>query len=125
MARRMPLGPNPVALQLDQFKTDINTAAVATLLRVQARVVDLSPVDAGEFRRAWEVQIEGLVKSVLNSSAYAAMIEYGGWKKFNMPGPKTTKEGFSRQAPAGVISVVRDEIPGIFQEELAKARKRG
>ena len=100
-------------------KTIVVNSAVLTY----AKIKELTPIDSGNIRKAWEIDLgsgysriqskgaggaKGLVSgyilgdtiTIRNQEPYAQKLEYGGYGD----GPKTVG-GFSTQAPAGMMRV--------------------
>lgn len=116
------------------------------VLKIGENVVRLSPVDTGRFRGNWQLSIDSTISSSLtrqdltgdntlseiaaivrnftagqiaylqNHVLYGHDIEYG---TYNGPTPKVTEEGFSRQAPAGVVRITEERFLRIVNEAVA------
>ena len=66
-------------------------------------VVELSPVDTGEFKSAWEFNvISNDIIEIYNPLEYASFLE----------------DGWSEQAPDGVLQVAIEDLPSILQSYL-------
>lgn len=59
--------------------------------------------------------------AMANHKPYAQVLEYGGYPG---GGPRTTTEGFSTQAPEGMVGISVEEFDGIV-EKWAKKTKSG
>ena len=100
------------------------------------RVVEKTPVDEGTLRRSWVPSIgapatgtsgekplqfaltvkAGEVIYLTNNQPYAGVVEYGGYPNQPKGGAEKTINGYSTQAPAGMV---RTSIP----ETIAWANK--
>ncbi|QLB44475.1 HK97 gp10 family phage protein [Mannheimia pernigra] len=109
-----------------QQKADkaLRAIALQTLIRVQKK----SPVDTGQLRRSWTVALNGFPSSykgsdtvpsnakfgdvivIATNKPYAPMLEYGLYP--NPPKKPTgkTKNGYSIQAPNGMVRITVQEM---------------
>lgn len=117
------------------------------VIMVGESVVTLSPVDTGRFRGNWQLSIDapstsslvrydqdghvtladitskaktftaGQVAYIQNHVLYGNDLEYG---LYNGPTSKVTDEGFSRQAPAGMVRVTEAQFLEIVAEAVRK-----
>jgi hypothetical protein len=68
---------------------------------------------------------------IQNNAPYINMLEYGGYPKnpkhngFNAKGFSKTKDGFSRQAPNGMVGVTMIEANEIFDAVARKVKEGG
>lgn len=115
------------------------------VIKVGESVVRLSPVDTGRFRGNWQMTIDstagssllrydqdgqstinaiantansftaGQVAYIQNHVLYGADLEYG---TYNGPTAKVTDEGFSRQAPAGMVRVTEAQFLNIVNDAV-------
>ena len=115
------------------------------VIKVGERVVRLSPVDTGLFRGNWQLTIDaeqsdviqrldtsgnaaitaiaskannltaGQVAYILNHIEYGYDLEYG---TYYGPTAKVTEDGFSRQAPEGMVRVTEAEFIPIVNEAV-------
>lgn len=70
-------------------------------------VVEHSPVDTGAFQEAWELnQIADDIWEIFNPLEYASFLE----------------DGWSDQAPNGVLQPALDELPSIIQSYAGRGR---
>jgi hypothetical protein len=71
-------------------------------------IIKLSPVDTGNFRDAWELnQVAGDIFEIYNSTEYASFLE----------------DGWSVQAPNGVVEVALQKLPGIIRKYIKRKPK--
>lgn len=96
----------------------IRHASVSMLSKVQMR----SPVDTGEFRRAWTLTEKAPFHFVVsNGMPQAQVIEYG---LFTDKGETDkTIQGFSKQAPKGVARVSIEEVRNEFNGRKSSDRE--
>lgn len=107
----------------------VRVIALQTLIRVQNK----SPVDTGQLRRSWTVAINGFPSSyngdhsgihqikygdiivIATDKPYAPMLEYGLYP--NPPKKPTgkTKNGYSIQAPQGMVRITVQEIQAFIR----------
>jgi|APAga8741243762_1050094.scaffolds.fasta_scaffold41092_2 hypothetical protein len=114
-------------------------------IKVGESVIMLSPVDTGRFRGNWQLTIDGtsansLVRYDQDGSSTLAMLAskansftagqvayiqnhvlYGydlEWGTYNGPTQKVTEEGFSRQAPAGMVRVTEADFVRIVNDAV-------
>jgi len=115
------------------------------VIKVGEKVVRISPVDTGLFRGNWQLTVDeetsgvlaredqtgdstvaaiaskankltaGQVAYILNHIEYGYDLEYG---TYNGPTAKVTEEGFSRQAPEGMVRVTEAEFTSIVNEAV-------
>ena len=127
-----------VSLKMDNIFKDV-------VIEVGSSVIRISPVDTGHFRKNWQLQLEGeqtsevagfdttgasalaaivakannlsagQVAYILNHVEYGYDLEYG---TYNGPTAKVTEEGFSRQAPEGMVRVTEAEFTSIVNEAV-------
>lgn len=127
------------ALQLSEFarKAGRNADLVVQKVAVDilSRVVKRSPVDTGRFRGNWQVTI-GLPASgnvATNDKSGAQAINSGaavlasfqiGPSIFitnNLPyGPRLEYEGWSKQAPAGMVRITVAEYEGLIRKAIGE-----
>ncbi|WCO82129.1 hypothetical protein vBPpSSYP_147 [Pseudomonas phage vB_PpS_SYP] len=114
-------------------------------IKVGESVIMLSPVDTGRFRGNWQLTIDGtsansLVRYDQDGSSTLAMLAakansftagqvayiqnhvlYGHdleWGTYNGPTQKVTAEGFSTQAPAGMVRVTEADFIRIVNDAV-------
>ncbi len=127
------------------FSNLSDTVFRVTVIKFFGQVVEASPVDTGRFRANWFVTISApsvrvqpnsektedevnrrIVRKVnssigarifylTNNLPYAEVIEFGGYPQ----GPKV-QNGFSRQAPKGVVRVTAKNFSRIFDENARR-----
>lgn len=115
------------------------------VIKVGEKVVRISPVDTGLFRGNWQLTVDeetsgvlaredqtgdstvaaiaskankltaGQVAYILNHVEYGYDLEYG---TYNGPTAKVTEEGFSRQAPEGMVRVTASRFTSIVNEAV-------
>jgi len=109
-------------------------------LRAFEGLVTKTPVDTGLARASWQVA-EGTpagagmgmtvaalsgteVVYLTNALPYIPVLEYGGYPQRPGGTLKVTPEGFSRQAPQGMIGVTVEELRALAAELGAQIRLR-
>lgn len=115
------------------------------VIKVGEKVVRISPVDTGLFRGNWQLTVDeetsgvlaredqtgdstvaaiaskankltaGQVAYILNHIEYGYDLEYG---TYYGPTAKVTEEGFSRQAPEGMVRVTASQFTSIVNEAV-------
>lgn len=105
----------------------VRKIALDTFKKVQSK----TPVDSGQLRRSWTVSV-GEAPSVFNGSnevinnakfgntlyiatdkPYALTLEYGLYPK---PGGRKTNDGFSIQAPKGMVRITVQEMEALLKK---------
>ncbi|MDH3003505.1 HK97 gp10 family phage protein [Pasteurella multocida] len=99
------------------------------------KVKQKTPVDTGQLRASWTVSVNGMPQnydgdiSALNTAKfgdsliiatdkpYAPMLEYGLYPK---PGGIKTENGFSIQAPQGMVRITVQEMQAWLRSNLGK-----
>ncbi|MGC6344878.1 HK97 gp10 family phage protein, partial [Pasteurella multocida] len=99
------------------------------------KVKQKTPVDTGQLRASWTVSVNGMPQnyngdtSALNTAKfgdtiiiatdkpYAPVIEYGLYPK---PGGIKTENGFSTQAPQGMVRITVQEMQAWLRSNLGK-----
>lgn len=107
----------------------VRVIALQTLIRVQSK----TPVDSGALRRSWTVALNGFpsgyngdqtaiyqikygdVIVIATNKPYAPMLEYGLYP--NPPKKPTgkTKNGYSVQAPKGMVRITVQEVQAFIR----------
>lgn len=130
---------------VDQVETDFNTALAAAALQLFGKIIERTPVDTGILRSNWQTTLvspsaqavgstsnaAGRARSVLNgytggaiyftnNMPYAYVAEYGGWGRGAGATNKTTRDGYSVQAPNGMVRISLAE----FTDHLNEAARR-
>lgn len=130
---------------VEETETKVDDVLQTIAIKIGEMVVTLSPVDTGRFRGNWQMSIDSpasssllrtdqdghatiaAIASVANSFTAGQMayiqnhvlygndIEYG---LYNGPTEKVTDEGFSRQAPAGVVRITEGQFVKIIQDAV-------
>ena len=122
-------------------------ALAATALDMFSDIVDLTPVDRGILRGNWQVQINSPASSEIetdrdpippartilskyrggsiyfsNNKEYAMTAEYGLWGTGAGATNKTTRDGYSVQAPYGMVRVTLENFTQTLKKN-AEANK--
>lgn len=127
-----------VSLKMDNIFKDV-------VILVGESVVRISPVDTGLFRGNWQLTVDGeesnelnrldptggaalasitsraqglkagQIAYILNHLEYGYDLEYGA---YNGPTAKVTEQGFSRQAPEGMLRVTEARFISIVEEAI-------
>lgn len=130
---------------IEQTRSDIDNVLQTVVLLIGQSVVTLSPVDTGTFKGNWQLSIgetidnslirqdptgeqtlndiaskvtqftAGQVAYIQNHVLYGNDLEYG---LYNGPTQKVTDEGFSRQAPAGMVRVTAARFSQIVDQAV-------
>lgn len=130
---------------VEDTQTAIDNTLKTIAIKVGESVIMLSPVDTGRFRGNWQMTIDSPATSSLvrydqtghstlhdlaskaNSFTAGQMayiqnhVLYGHdleWGTYNGPTQKVTEEGFSTQAPAGMVRVTEGEFLRIVNEAV-------
>lgn len=134
-----------VSQWIEETEVKIDDILQTIVIKVGTMVVRLSPVDTGRFRANWHLSIDSesgvsstgfdqegqstinLIASKANSftAGQVAYIQnnvlYGNdleWGLYNGPTQKVTADGFSTQAPAGMVRVTEAEFMNIVNEAI-------
>ena len=143
-----------VRLDLPKFKQQVEAASkeIVVDLDVIVRAVALNlfddiikqtPVDTGALRGSWVLSVNHIAASggdttssaqtklssaglgdivyISNHLPYARVIEYG---EYPGKGPKTTADGYSTQAPRGIVRVCVQRQAMKFRREIRKIGRR-
>lgn len=130
----------------EETEVKIDEILQTIVMKIGETVVRLSPVDTGRFRGNWQLSIDSTTSSSLvrqdptgtstlsdiaakvngftagqiaylqNHVLYGYDIEYGTYRG---PTDKVTEEGFSRQAPDGVVRITEQRFLRIVNEAVA------
>lgn len=130
---------------IEQTENRIDDVLQTIAIKVGESVVRLSPIDTGRFRGNWQMSIDstatssllrydlngqptinaiasvansftaGQVAYIQNHVLYGTDLEYGN---YNGPTAKVTDEGFSRQAPHGMVRVTEAQFLNIVNEAV-------
>lgn len=130
---------------VEKTEVRIDDILQTIVIKVGESVVRLSPVDTGLFRGNWQMTIDSgssssllrydqtgdstlaAIASIANSftAGQVAYIQnhvlYGDdleWGLYNGPTAKVTDEGYSRQAPAGMVRVTEGQFLNIVNEAI-------
>lgn len=129
----------------EDTETRINDTLQTIAIQVGKSVIMLSPVDTGRFRGNWQLTIDSpatsslvnydqsggatiqdlVAKASLFTAGQVAYIQnhvlYGHdleWGTYNGPTQKVTDEGFSTQAPAGMVRVTEQQFMRIVNDAV-------
>lgn len=132
---------------VDDTKQTIDNILQDVVFMVGESVVTLSPVDTGRFRGNWQLSIDSTASSSLvryDQDGHTTLAEikstaktftagqvayiqnhvlYGNdleWGLYNGPTQKVTEEGFSTQAPAGMVRVTEAQFLEIVAAAVRK-----
>lgn len=130
---------------VEHTETQIDDVLQTIVFKIGESVVRLSPVDTGRFRGNWQLTIDGTSSSSLvrydkdgqstineiaskansftagqvayiqNHVLYGNDLEYG---LYNGPTAKVTDEGFSKQAPSGMVRITEMQFSNIVAEAV-------
>lgn len=130
---------------VENTETKIDNVLQTIVFKVGESLVTLSPVDTGRFKANWQLGIDagsansfnsfdqsgtstiaeiaskaktftaGQVAYIQNHVLYGYDLEYG---TYNGPTQKVTDQGFSRQAPHGMVRVTEARFTEIVNEAL-------
>ncbi len=133
---------------IETVETSYNETFMATALDMFSSIVKLTPVDKGRLRANWQVDINSMPSGEVsgtdktgnkaiskanskidqfkkgsiyfaNNLPYADVAEYGLWGTGESSTGKTNKQGYSIQAPSGMVRVTLTS----FEQALKKAAK--
>ncbi|MEG1625117.1 HK97 gp10 family phage protein [Pseudomonas sp.] len=115
------------------------------VISIGGSLIRMSPVDTGRFRGNWQFSIDapasgtlsnidregdstlarivgdsiefkaGTTAYIVNNLPYALVLEFGG---YNGPTEKVTDDGYSRQAPKGMVRVTKARFQRIVEEAI-------
>ena len=133
---------------VEETQSHIDNALQTMVLLIGRSVVTLSPVDTGRFRGNWQLSIDetidnslvrydpegtqtlndiartanrftaGQVAYIQNHVLYGNDLEHG---LYNGPTAKVTEQGYSRQAPAGMVQVTEAKFLKIVEQAVKLA----
>lgn len=136
---------------IEQTEHRIDETLQTIVMKVGESVVTLSPVDTGLFKGNWQLGIDhstnaslvrhdesgydtladmarkvnsftaGQIAYIQNHVLYGNDLEHG---LYNGPTDKVTDEGFSRQAPAGMVRITEQRFTRIVNEAAALHREQ-
>lgn len=107
----------------------VRVIALQTLIRVQSK----TPVDSGALRRSWTVALNGFPSSyngdqtiinqikfgdvivIATNKPYAPMLEYGLYPSPPKKPTGKTKNGYSVQAPKGMVRITVQEVQAFIR----------
>ena len=117
----------------------MDTVVRKVTLELFKRVVLRSPVDTGRFRGAWEVMIGGAVvkggtipaldktgaSTILAAATAVRSIQAGQQATIlnRLPYGPRLEDGWSKQAPAGMVALALVEFSGIVSVAASEARR--
>lgn len=135
-----------IARWVEETQVKIDDTLQDIVLLIGKNLITLSPVDTGLFKGNWQLSIgtgtnssllrhdptgsaalsdlstnvrsftAGQIAYIQNHLTYGYDLEYGN---YNGPTSKVTDEGFSRQAPSGVLRVTEARFLRIVNEAIA------
>lgn len=85
-----------------------------------ATVTDRTPIDTGNAKDSWHIEGDNSKYKIWNSAPYFYVLEYGLFPNPPIKGAGKTSNGFSTQAPQGIIGITIVEAPQILQEVVRK-----
>lgn len=130
---------------VEETETNLDDILQTIVIKVGESVIRLSPVDTGRFRGNWQLSLDrgsdssllrydqsgqqtinalasiatsftaGQVAYIQNHVLYGNDLEYG---LYNGPTKKVTDEGFSRQAPAGMVRITELQFASIVADAV-------
>lgn len=130
---------------VESVETSIDDTLQTIAIKVGESVIMLSPVDTGRFRGNWQMTFDApassslvrydqvgestiqMLASKVNSftAGQVAYIQnhvlYGHdleWGTYNGPTDKVTENGFSNQAPYGMVRVTEEQFTRIVEEAV-------
>ena len=80
---------------------------------IKDKASSLTPVDTGALKRAWTAELAkrlGDSSHVRNGLPYAVTVEYGDYPNPPKGGEGKTVDGFSKQAPQGMLRPAVDAV---------------
>ncbi|HDR0635842.1 HK97 gp10 family phage protein [Pasteurella multocida] len=126
-------------IDIAKFREKFSNKADLVLRKVgietYERVRQKTPVDTGQLRASWTVSINGMPQTyngdlsalssvkfgdgiiIATDKPYAPALEYGLYPK---SGGRKTKNGFSIQAPHGMVRITVQEIQAWLKSNLGK-----
>lgn len=134
-------------------KRNLNACCREIVLEISTRIVLRTPVDTGRARGNWQLglnrlptgtlevrnasragslvgefsglQVAGNVTYFVNNLPYIGVLEYGGYPNPPKGGEGKTVNGYSRQAPQGMVRVSVQEVSDIVRRGIEKGMKNG
>lgn len=130
---------------IEETEVKVDDILQTIIIKIGTSVVRLSPVDTGRFRGNWQLTLDGTssssslnydtdgqrtidaISSIANSFTagqvayiqnhvlYGNDLEYG---LYNGPTAKVTDEGFSTQAPSGMVRVTEAQFLAIVNDAV-------
>lgn len=130
---------------VENVQTKVDDILQTLVIKVGESLIRMSPVDSGRFRGNWQLGIEsgttsslnrfdpdgtstlqelaskansftaGQIAYIQNHVLYGYDLEYG---TYNGPTQKVTDEGFSRQAPHGMVRVTETRFMELVNEAI-------
>jgi hypothetical protein len=141
----------PVDGWWEKQKDKIKAARTGYAINILNKVIDRTPVNTGAARANWKVILKGHrarfnkkftdadaakaegaavlegagiddVVSIKNNAPYINMLEYGGYPNPPKKGTGKTINGFSTQAPNGIVGVALAASSKMFADAVIKLR---
>lgn len=138
---------------VEKTKRNLNACCREIVLEISTRIVLRTPVDTGRARGNWQLglnrlptgtlevrnasragslvgefsglQVAGNVTYFVNNLPYIGVLEYGGYPNPPKGGEGKTVNGYSRQAPQGMVRVSVQEVSDIVRRGIEKGMKNG
>lgn len=116
---------------------DVSEIARVSIIRVGNRVITASPVDKGSFRNQWNTSINSISRdtskpdsrggadSINELASEISDLKLGATAYFTNPmpyGPRLEYDGWSEQAPNGMLRVNTDLWEMIVNQEVEKRK---
>jgi hypothetical protein len=129
------------SLQLDAFvkkaKADADTVVRQSTLSVLSSVVKRSPVDTGRFRGNWQTTIDSPASGTVGQDDKSGSLAIGAglaalagvkagettWIVNNLPYAQRLENGYSTQAPAGMVKLTVNEFNKYVAEAVAQVQQ--
>jgi len=105
-----------VAAWVAKVKAKSERVCDAVADEVFKRVKERTPVDTGALRDAWVLERKDSRITITNGKPYARVVEYGMYPRNPVGGEGKTSNGFSTQAPSGMVGVTIEELPQILKQ---------
>ena len=134
-----------------KINANIDDIITATCLDISTKIIQRTPVDTGRLRGNWQATIGAVATSsslsrdktgqstiakaatvseqapgniffLVNNLPYARVAEFGEWGTGPGATDRTTRDGFSIQAPYGMVRVTASEFIASLRQQIA-ARK--
>lgn len=122
------------AVQLDAFaekvEGQLHEVMTKSVLEVRSRLIIRSPVDTGRFRANWQYGVDAMPAGTLESTGAppAARIPEKAFDRVhylanNLPYANRLENGWSKQAPSGLVGLTVIEWPDIVASAVASVQR--